>query len=109
MGKGWKLEIRFLVRESLQERNFFESNAVYNLSLSLSLSLFLSFPPEMETLMPVKDVAPIVAYLCHESFEENGSIIETTGGWVTKIKVQQGKGVVLKKPHTMEDGKTPSK
>ena len=89
----------------MQERKFFESNAVYD----LSLSLFLSFPPEMETLMPVKDVAPIVAYLCHESFEENGSIIETTGGWVTKIKVQQGKGVVLKKPHTMEDGKTLSK
>ena len=60
---------------------------------------------EMETLMPVKDIAPVVAYLCHESFEENGSIIESTGGWVTKIRVQQGRGVVLKKPHTMEDGK----
>ena len=76
--------------------------------LSLPLSLFLSLSLEMETLMPVKDVAPIVAYLCHESFEENGSVIETTGGWVTKIKVQQGKGVILKKPHTMEDGETPS-
>ena len=80
-----------------------------SLSLSLSLSLFFSFslslPPEMETLMPVKDIAPVVAYLCHESFEENGSVIETFGGWVTKIKVQQGKGVVLKKPHSMEDGK----
>ena len=55
--------------------------------------------------MPVKDIAPIVAYLCHESFEENGSIVETFGGWVTKVRVQQGKGVVLKKPHSMEDGK----
>ena len=54
--------------------------------------------------MPVKDIAPIVAYLCHESFEENGSVIETFGGWVTKIKVQQGKGMILKKPHSMEDG-----
>ncbi len=68
--------------------------------LSLSLSL------EMETMMPVKDIAPIVAYLCHESFEENGSIIETFGGWATKIRVQQGRGVVLKKPHSVEDGKT---
>ena len=42
MGKGWKLEIRFLVRESLQERKFFESNAVYDLSLSLSLSFYPS-------------------------------------------------------------------
>ena len=61
-------------------------------------------PSELESVMPVKDIAPIVAYLCHDSFEENGSIIETFGGWVTKVKVQQGKGVVLKKPHTMEDG-----
>lgn len=52
----------------------------------------------------MKDIAPIVAYLCHDSFEENGSIVETFGGWVTKIKVQQGRGVALKKPHTMEDG-----
>ena len=61
-------------------------------------------PPELEEAIPVKDVAPIVAYLCHDSFEENGSIVETMGGWVTKVKVQQGRGVTLKKPHTMEDG-----
>ena len=46
----------------------------------------------------------MVAYLCHNTFEENGVIVETFGGWVTKVKVQQGKGVVLKKPHSMEDG-----
>ena len=46
-----------------------------------------------------------MAYLCHDSFEENGIIIETFGGWVTKIRVEQGRGVALQQPHTMEDGK----
>ena len=54
--------------------------------------------------MPVKDVAPVVAYLCHDSFEDNGSVFETIGGWVTQVRLQQGRGVVLKKPYTIEDG-----
>ena len=29
-----------------------------------------------------KYIAPIVAYLSHESYEENGGIFEAAGGWV---------------------------
>lgn len=32
-----------------------------------------------------KLIAPVVAYLCHESSQENGSIIESAAGWATKV------------------------
>ena len=32
-------------------------------------------------------VAPVVAYLCHESCQENGSIIETAAGWAAKCEL----------------------
>lgn len=38
-----------------------------------------------ENLEP-KLIAPVVAYLCHESSEENGSIIESAAGWATKVR-----------------------
>lgn len=44
-----------------------------------------------------KLIAPVVAYLCHESNEENGTIIESAAGWATKIHNVRGKGTVLRK------------
>ena len=31
-------------------------------------------------------VAPVVLWLCHESCQDNGSIIETAAGWVGKCQ-----------------------
>lgn len=56
-----------------------------------------------ETVMP-KDivdalkpeyVAPLVAYLCHESCEESGQCYEVGGGWIAKMRWQRAKGGVL--------------
>lgn len=30
-------------------------------------------------------IAPVVAYLCHESNEDNGAIIISAAGWATKV------------------------
>lgn len=48
--------------------------------------LFTLFPliPEIEELMKVSDVAPLVVYLCHESCADSGSVLETAGGWAAK-------------------------
>jgi len=48
-------------------------------------------------------VVPAVVYLAHESCSENGSLIETTGGWVTKLRWQRGNGIFFSKPFTAED------
>ena len=42
---------------------------------------------DMEEFMKAQDLAPVVSYLCHENFPENGSTIESFGGWVSKGKV----------------------
>lgn len=41
-------------------------------------------------------IAPVVAYLCHESCEENGAVIESAAGWATKVQTVRGKGAVLR-------------
>ena len=34
-------------------------------------------------------VVPLVAYLCHESNKENGSVYEVGGGFVSKLRWQR--------------------
>lgn len=36
------------------------------------------------------------AYLCHESCQENGSIIEAAGGWAGKCTIVRGNGALLR-------------
>lgn len=31
-------------------------------------------------------IVPLVAYLCHETCEENGSIFELGAGWISKLR-----------------------
>lgn len=42
------------------------------------------------------------AYLCHESCEENGSIIESAGGWAGKCAIVRADGALLRS--TLNDG-----
>lgn len=41
-------------------------------------------------------IAPVVAYLCHESNEDNGGIIISAAGWATKTYLVQGRGALLR-------------
>lgn len=41
-------------------------------------------------------IAPVVAYLCHETNEDNGAVIISAAGWATKTYLVQGKGSVLR-------------
>ncbi|XP_058445687.1 peroxisomal multifunctional enzyme type 2-like isoform X2 [Malaya genurostris] len=43
-----------------------------------------------------KLIAPVVAYLCHESCEDTGAIIESAAGWATKVHFVRGKGSILR-------------
>ena len=40
----------------------------------------------LETLKP-ELIAPVVGWLCHEDCMDNGSVIESAGGWAGKCKI----------------------
>jgi len=66
-------------------------------------------PPEMFEAMKPDLIAPVVAYMSHESFPDTGAVIDSTLGFATKMHYVRGPGVVLKKkpsdPVTIESVK----
>jgi len=49
-------------------------------------------PPELVEALKPDYIAPVVAFLCHESSTETGSLFELGGGWVSKLRWQRTKG-----------------
>jgi hypothetical protein len=43
-------------------------------------------PKEALERLDPKNICPIVAYLAHESCEENGSVFEVAGGFCAKLR-----------------------
>lgn len=43
-----------------------------------------------------KLIAPVIAYLCHDECDENGTIIESAAGWATKLHIVRGEGAFLR-------------
>lgn len=62
--------------------------------------IFLSPVDLFEQLKP-KYVSPVVAYLCHESCEENGGVFEAAGGWVGKYRWSRAQGKTFIPPDTL--------
>ncbi|KAH6562464.1 hypothetical protein BASA62_009140 [Batrachochytrium salamandrivorans] len=50
-------------------------------------------PPEMVEALKPEYIAPLVAFLAHESNSETGSIFEVGSGWVAKVRWQRTGGV----------------
>lgn len=57
-------------------------------------------PPEVLAALKPEFVAPLVAYLCHESSTENGSLFEVGAGFVAKLRRERSKGAVFKADKT---------
>ncbi|KAL0278525.1 UNVERIFIED_CONTAM: hypothetical protein PYX00_000330 [Menopon gallinae] len=53
-------------------------------------------PPDLFNELKPELIAPVVAYLCHETCTDNGSIVETAAGWAGKCHVVQTKGDLLR-------------
>lgn len=49
-------------------------------------------PPNLVAALKPDFVAPVVAYLCHDSCEENGGLYELGAGWVSKLRWQRTDG-----------------
>lgn len=50
-------------------------------------------PADLVAALRPELVAPIVAYLCHESCTDNGCVIECGGGWAGKLRRERSRGV----------------
>ena len=57
-------------------------------------------PPEMVEALKPEYVAPLIAYLCHDTCTESGSVFECGSGWVSKVRWQRtgGVGFPINKP-----------
>jgi len=49
-------------------------------------------PPDVLKTVNPDLVVPLVAYLCHDSCEETGSVFEVGGGFVAKLRWQRTEG-----------------
>ncbi|XKL65424.1 hypothetical protein PGB90_008844 [Kerria lacca] len=57
-------------------------------------------PPDLYNELKPELIAPVVLWLCHESCNETGSIIESAAGWAAKVQVVRGAGSLLRKSIT---------
>lgn len=72
--------------------------AIYNEMSELKL-LLIKYPSIYTTKMCIIEpslIAPVVAYLCHESNNDNGAVIISAAGWATKTYLVQGRGSSLR-------------
>ncbi|CAG9821656.1 unnamed protein product [Phaedon cochleariae] len=53
-------------------------------------------PPDLYNELRPELIAPVVAYLCHESCQENGSIIESAAGWAGRCAIIRANGSLLR-------------
>lgn len=63
------------------------------------------FSSDILDTLKVDYVVPLVAYLCHESSKETGSIFEVGGRWIAKVRWNRSEGVVFDKKFDVEDVK----
>ncbi|HEY3815720.1 MAG TPA: SDR family NAD(P)-dependent oxidoreductase [Polyangiaceae bacterium] len=64
-------------------------------------------PPDLIAALKPEYVSPLVAWLCHESCEENGSLFEVGGGFIGKLRWERAEGTLfrLSRPLTPEQVK----
>lgn len=62
-------------------------------------------PPDLVAALKPEYVAPLVAYLCHESCSETGGLFEVGAGWVARVRWQRTQGAFFNpgRPLEIED------
>ena len=52
-------------------------------------------PPDVASMLQPELIAPVVAWLCHEDCLDNGSVIESAGGWAGEYKWKRSPGHIF--------------
>src|SRR5579872_1394578 len=58
-------------------------------------------PPDLIAALKPEYVSPLVAWLCHESCEENGGLFEVGGGFIGKLRWERAEGAVYRLSRTL--------
>ena len=66
-------------------------------------------PPDLVAALKPEFVSPLVAWLCHESCEENGSLFEVGGGFVGKLRWERAQGALFRLSRPMTPNAVKSK
>eukprot|EP00931_Biecheleriopsis_adriatica_P064693 TRINITY_DN39425_c0_g1_i1.p1 TRINITY_DN39425_c0_g1~~TRINITY_DN39425_c0_g1_i1.p1 ORF type:complete len:317 (+),score=81.90 TRINITY_DN39425_c0_g1_i1:61-1011(+) len=90
-----------LVLAAEGEKKHIKVNVIAPLAASRIMQTVMS--PEMMKALPASSVATFVAFLCHESCEESGSVFELGGNWISKVRWQRSRGVRFPENFTVED------
>jgi len=77
------------------------SNAICPIAASRMTETVM--PPDMLKDLKPEVVVPLALWLCHDSNEANGEVIEAGGGWFAKLRVERTKGAYIKGDFTPED------
>ncbi len=85
-----------------QSNNIF-SNSIAPVAASRMTETVL--PPAALEMLKAEYVVPLVAFLAHESCEENGSIFEVAAGFCAKLRWQRSQGAFFDLPFTAEEVK----
>lgn len=56
-------------------------------------------PPDLLAALKPEMVAPYVAYLCHSTCKESGSLFELGAGYCAKVRLERSPGTLLKVDH----------
>lgn len=81
------------------KRNIF-ANSIAPVAASRMTETVMS--KDILKLIDPKFVVPVVAYLCHDSCKENGSLFEAGAGWVAKLRWQRTPGMNFDLDYTPE-------
>ncbi|MGH7436236.1 MAG: SDR family NAD(P)-dependent oxidoreductase, partial [Polyangiaceae bacterium] len=58
-------------------------------------------PPNLVAALKPEYVSPLVAWLCHDSCEETGSLFEVGGGYVGKLRWERAEGALFRLSRTL--------
>ena len=75
------------------ERSSIQCNVIVPVAASRLTEDIL--PKEVISILNAESIAPVVVWLCHEDCTENGSVIESAGGWAGKYKWQRSPGHIF--------------
>ena len=94
-----------LAREGAKKNVF--CNTIAPLAASRMTETVL--PPDMLKALKPEFIVPLVAYLCHDSCKENGSLFEVGAGFIAKLRWERSKGAVFKADSTFSPASVASK
>lgn len=60
--------------------------------------------PKLKDYLGTDRVSPVAAYLCHDTCEDSGAVIETAAGWIAKVRYQYSEMEIdIDKPFSIDD------